>query len=300
MIKIFFATASALLATCLAAPAEAQTATRAWVSGKGTDASGCGAPTDPCRSLQYVHDSIIEAGGEIDILDPAGYGAVTISKALSIINDGVGTAGVQAASGANAITINAGSTDLVYLRGLSIEGLGTGKNGIQLNSAGTFVVETCAIQHFSGSGINIQPSSGTTLISILNSVVSDNSSNGVYIYPQGSAAVAGTVSHAEISRNGIGRNGEGLAVRSDYSTAYASSKITVSDTSSNYNGEDGYSATGGALVITRSIGVGNVYGIGAYNGNDSRVGTVYTYGDNRLYDNTGNNVNGSTTTLSGN
>src|SRR5450755_1299850 len=96
--------------------AQAAGANRAWVSGHGTDAAGCGAPTAPCRSLQYTHDHIVVAGGEIDILDPAGYGAITITKAISIVNDGVGTAGVQAASG-NAITINAGPSASVYLRG---------------------------------------------------------------------------------------------------------------------------------------------------------------------------------------
>src|SRR5471032_915995 len=82
---------------------------RAWVSGHGVDQVGCGAPTAPCRSLQYAHDNIVAPGGEIDILDPAGYGAVTITKAISIVNDGVGTAGVQASQG-EAINIQAGPT----------------------------------------------------------------------------------------------------------------------------------------------------------------------------------------------
>src|SRR5471030_1897688 len=95
-------------------------ANRAWVSGHGVDQAGCGSPTAPCRSLQYAHDNIV-AGGEIDILDPAGYGAISISKAISVVNDGVGTAGVQATSG-NAITINTPPGDSVYLSGLNIDG----------------------------------------------------------------------------------------------------------------------------------------------------------------------------------
>src|SRR5579872_5760289 len=123
----------------LAAPAHALS-TRAWVSGHGNDAAGCGSPANPCRSLQYVHDFIIAAGGEIDVLDPAGYGAVTITKALSIVNDGVGTAGIQASSGATAITINASSSDNVTLRGLSIDGLGSGGNGVALGSGGSLTI----------------------------------------------------------------------------------------------------------------------------------------------------------------
>src|SRR5450432_688710 len=115
--KVWMWAAVAAATVGAASPAWATQAglNRAWVSGHGVDQAGCGAPVTPCRSLQYVHDNIVAAGGEIDILDPAGYGAVTITKAVSIVNDGVGTAGVQAASG-NAVTINAGANDTVYLR----------------------------------------------------------------------------------------------------------------------------------------------------------------------------------------
>jgi hypothetical protein len=90
------------LLTLAATSAEAA-GNRAWVSGHGVDQAGCGAPTAPCRSLQYAHDHAVIAGGEIDILDAAGYGAITITKSISIVNDGVGTAGVQSA-GSDAIT----------------------------------------------------------------------------------------------------------------------------------------------------------------------------------------------------
>ncbi len=65
---------------------------------------------------------VIAAGGEIDILDPAGYGAITITKAVTIVNDGVGTAGVQAHV-VQRVMINAGPADSVYLRGLNIDGM---------------------------------------------------------------------------------------------------------------------------------------------------------------------------------
>jgi hypothetical protein len=146
MTKTNLLPAAFLLAALTASAAQAGVP-RAWVSGHGTDASGCGAPTDPCRSLQYVHDNIINAGGEVDILDPAGYGTITISKAISIVNDGVGTAGIQAVSG-NAVTINAGASDAVTLRGLNIDGLGTGQNGIVFNSGANLTVVNCIIRHF--------------------------------------------------------------------------------------------------------------------------------------------------------
>ncbi len=140
---------------------------RAWVSGHGSDVSGCGAPSNPCRSFQYVINSIINPGGEIDVLDPAGYGAMTIPFALSIINDGVGTAGVQATSGA-AITISAGVNDLVRFRGLTIEGVNFGATtGIQINSAFGVYVSDTTIFGFNTYGVNFTPTASAPNISRL-------------------------------------------------------------------------------------------------------------------------------------
>jgi hypothetical protein len=113
--------AGALLALGLsAAPAQAGP-NRTFVSGKGTDSGACPV-TAPCRTFAFALTQTA-AGGEIDVLDPAGYGTVTITKAVSIVNDGVGVAGIQ---GVNGVTINAGASDSVHLRGLTIEGLGSG------------------------------------------------------------------------------------------------------------------------------------------------------------------------------
>src|SRR5262249_14258132 len=113
--------------------APAQAASRAWVSSTGVDQPGCGPVTSPCRTPQYAHDNVVAAGGEIDFLDPGGYGTITITKGVSLINDGVGTTGMLAPSGINAITINAGPSDAIQLRGLTIEGAGVGLNGVLFN-----------------------------------------------------------------------------------------------------------------------------------------------------------------------
>jgi hypothetical protein len=115
MIKItsLQAIPGALLACGLSAvPAHA--ANQTWVSGKGTDAGGCPV-TAPCRTFAFALTQTA-VGGEIDVLDPAGYGPVTITKSISIVNDGVGVAAIGVESG-NAITINAGAHDSVHLRG---------------------------------------------------------------------------------------------------------------------------------------------------------------------------------------
>src|SRR5438309_6023399 len=120
--KKAFALASfvgAMLALCLVAlPAHAQ-ATRTWVSGVGDDANPC-SRTAPCKTFAGAI-SKTAASGEINCLDPGGFGAVTITKALSIRCVGV-EAGVLV-SGTNGIVVQAGTTDNVMLEGLDIEGL---------------------------------------------------------------------------------------------------------------------------------------------------------------------------------
>src|SRR5262245_45519587 len=92
--------AIAFLCSFQAAPAQAQP-TRVFVAAQGSDANPCTFAL-PCRTFQHAHD-VVAANGEIDVLDPAGYGAVTISKSISI--QGHGFSGISAPSG-NAVTIN--------------------------------------------------------------------------------------------------------------------------------------------------------------------------------------------------
>src|SRR5215510_686548 len=110
MVKTTFSACFALLALCLlfAAPAQAQLA-RTFVSSLGNDANDCQRLT-PCRTFQGAHDKTL-ANGEITVLDPGGYGAVTITKSISIINDGVGEDGVLVSAGATGVTVNAGASD---------------------------------------------------------------------------------------------------------------------------------------------------------------------------------------------
>src|SRR5438309_12103895 len=118
--KKAFALASfvgAMLALCLVAlPAHAQ-ATRTWVSGVGDDANPC-SRTAPCKTFAGAI-SKTAAAGEINCLDPGGFGAVTITKAIAISCE-IGTAGVLV-SGTNGIIVSAGPNDAVVLQGLDFE-----------------------------------------------------------------------------------------------------------------------------------------------------------------------------------
>src|SRR5664279_2520201 len=118
----------ALLLIVSAGSAQAQ-ATRTWISGVGNDAEPC-SRTAPCKTFAGAI-SKTAAGGEIDVLDPGGFGAVTITKAISIEADGV-IAGVLV-SGSDGIVVAAEANDTVVIRGLTFDGIGTGLNGILWN-----------------------------------------------------------------------------------------------------------------------------------------------------------------------
>ncbi|MDE2302898.1 MAG: hypothetical protein KGK11_10100 [Sphingomonadales bacterium] len=132
----------------------AQAVTKAWVSvAKGVDSGSCGAASAPCRTFQYAHDHVI-AGGEIDVLDPGGYGVLTITKAVSIVNDGSGTAGITPTSG-SAITVHANPGDIVLLHGLTLDGLGQGGIGVNYVTGGGLVIQNCTARNFTTAGIAI-------------------------------------------------------------------------------------------------------------------------------------------------
>src|SRR5712691_3114554 len=79
--------ASLFVAITLAFSALAQAqATRTWVSGVGDDANPC-SRTAPCKTFAGAI-SKTAACGEISVLDPGGFGAVTITKSITIDGDG--------------------------------------------------------------------------------------------------------------------------------------------------------------------------------------------------------------------
>ena len=157
---VLFAIAVGTFAICMKAePAHAQ-ATRTWVSGVGDDANPC-SRTAPCKTFAGAI-SKTAAHGEINVLDPGGFGGVTITKSISII--AVGSEAGVLVSGTNGIIINVASTDKVLLEGLDIEGLGTGLNGITIVGGGRTTVRKCSIRNFTQNGVNLQGSANARVI----------------------------------------------------------------------------------------------------------------------------------------
>src|SRR2546421_9852731 len=111
-----------LVFTLAFASAASAQATRTWVSGVGDDANPC-SRTAPCKTFAGAISKTAN-GGEINCLDPGGFGGVTIGKSLTIKCHY--TEGGVLVSGTNAIVINATATDKVTLRGLDINGIGVG------------------------------------------------------------------------------------------------------------------------------------------------------------------------------
>src|SRR5687767_13598389 len=135
-----------LLLTIASAPAMAQ-ATRTWVSGVGDDVNPC-SRTAPCKTFAGAI-SKTAASGEISALDPGGFGAVTITKSITLNGDGT-LAGILAA-GTSGIIVNAGATDKVIIRNISINGFNSGFNGIRYLAGGTLTVENVTINGFNAS-----------------------------------------------------------------------------------------------------------------------------------------------------
>jgi len=169
-------------------------ATRTWVSGVGDDANPC-SRTAPCKTFAGAISKTLD-GGEIDTLDPGGFGAVTITKNITIANDGVGTAGVLA-SGTNGITINApaGTIISVYLRNLVIDGAPStswGLNGVNVVNGGDVHIDGCVIHSFRGSpgvGVNVHTSADASRVFITNTKIYGNNT-GIQNTSTVSASVA--------------------------------------------------------------------------------------------------------------
>ena len=179
----FFSTSTAMFgalamaAGTYAVPAEAQ-ATRTWVSGVGDDANPC-SRTAPCKTFAGAI-SKTATGGEINCLDPGGFGGVTITKSLSIVCNYTEGGILSAGAGVNGIIVNAPATSVIYLRGLDLHGAGNAQNGLRILAAASVTVEDTVIRAYnasSGLGISFQPS-GATQLNLNNVTISNNGSAG--------------------------------------------------------------------------------------------------------------------------
>ena len=298
-----------------AAPASAQ-ATRTWVSGVGNDADPC-SRTAPCRTFA---GAIIKTapGGEINCLDPGGYGGLTINKSLSIVCDYTEGGALVAGAGVHGIIINAAATDTVFLSGIDFFGVGTATNGVRILVAAAVHIQNSNIRRFnatSGVGVHIRPSVATQ-VTITNTTIADNGTattgGGIVIQPTGAGGSARVVLRNVRVQNNLnnqlrvdtaGNTGSGISLLVENSQfiggtngiqvgqANATTSVAgmIVDSFIAMCSGVGLDVNGGSSTTLR---VGNTTITGCATGVDVGGGTINTYGNNR---NDGNGAPGAFT-----
>jgi hypothetical protein len=290
----------ATIAVCLLCSSLAQAqATRTWVSGVGDDANPC-SRTAPCKTFAGAI-SKTAAGGEINCLDPAGFGAVTITKSIAI--DCHFTGGGILAASVNGVIINALSTDEIILRGLDINGAGGagGLDGVRFLAGGSLHVEDSVINNMT-NGINVGLNQASNAeVYIKNSYIRNNGNVGIFVSNAGAGVINMVVERTTSENNAfgmIGRNNSRITARdsvfsgnsttgvlSEVLTAGPVSVINVINCVVSGNGTGlsaGTSAVAnqGNLRVSGSTISFNATGVTAGNG------TASTFADNILRDNT--------------
>lgn len=218
-----------LVPTCAVAQTAVQ---RTFVSTSGSDgnvSSSCPAVA-PCRSFGTAL-TVTKSGGEIVPLTSGGYGAVTISQSVQIATPPGVYAAITALTG-NGITISAAATDIVVLKGLSIDGLGTGTRGISASTFGVLYIEHCTTSNFTDSGVSADISGSGTMY-VQNST-SRNNQNAGFSFGSSSGLLNVAVENSRSEKNG----GYGFA-------AIRGSITTISGTTS-FRNTVGFGAIGSA------------------------------------------------------
>ncbi|MBW7973501.1 hypothetical protein [Bradyrhizobium sp. BR 10289] len=278
-------------------------ATRTWVSGVGDDVNPC-SRTAPCKTFAGAI-SKTAAGGEINCLDPGGYGTLTITKSISV--NCTGTLGSTLNSGGiNGFVINDSATGtpgtvVVTLEGLEIEGAGTtpGASGIRFISGASLHVKNVTIRDQNGTGaghgISFVPNNNAKLIVENVTITNTGAAGGA-----GGAAILvnpgpGVAAFALISKSHLHRGNFGVV--GDSSGGASGINIVVRDTVANGFANTAFLTTGSniGMMVDQSAATASGTGLSASAGTTIRVGSsiitgngasvsgnVLSFGDNRI------------------
>jgi hypothetical protein len=266
--------------------AQAQ-ATRTWVSGVGDDANPC-SRTAPCKTFAGAISKTADKG-EIDALDPGGFGAVTITKSITI--DGTQGAGFGSilAAGTNGVIINDSTqTSIVRLRNLSFNGAGSGFDGIRALSFRNLFIENCVVYNFRGNATNsdgleigLTAGSGTFTVSVKDSIFENNTGDGIR-----QATTVGTL-NCQYDNVVLANNANGLEATGG--TGNVSRSVVTHNTS------NGLAASGGAVI---NAATNQVTSNG--NGFNCTAPSTIRVSDNDIYKNTTGIAGGGTYVSFGN
>jgi hypothetical protein len=288
-----------VLAMLVSAPAFAQ-ATRTWVSGVGDDVNPC-SRTAPCKTFAGAI-SKTAASGEINTLDPGGFGAVTITKSMTI--DGMAQQSSILASGTSGVIINAAGI-VVNLRNLSINGASTtAGSGIRILNAAAVNIENCIIMNFTGTGsvgrgISIETTAANVRVTVSNSTIYNMGNDGIdsvptagnvilnventRIFKGGDSAIhALRLTKLQVNNCNLSNHSIGAGVSVEESTVEAS----VSNSVLSNNAIGVFNGTGVTTPTTRLYG--NVISGNTSNGLLITSGQVLSHGNNAIRGNAGN------------
>jgi len=241
-------------------------ATRTWVSGVGDDVNPC-SRTAPCKTFAGAI-SKTAANGEINCLDPGGFGPVTITKSLTI--DCNGELGSILSAGSSAAIIVNGTNIVVNIRNLSINGAGTGQDGIRFVSGKQLNIEHVNITQVTRYGVWAPAQTGTGGIVIANSSIT----NGV----DGIRVAYGVTT---VDRSVIAGNTGFALIAEDVGTISADSDMLTN------NGTAVQAGNGGASQGTATVRISNNDVYGNLSGFVCNGGVIASDGSNRKGNNTG-------------
>lgn len=274
-------------------------ATRTWVSGVGDDVNPC-SRTAPCKTFAGAI-SKTAANGEISVLDPGGFGAVTITKSITINGDGT-LAGILA-SLTTGVIINLSTAD-VTLRNLSINGAGNGTDGIRAIAVGTLHVDNVQIEGFTGDGIEMALTGATAgRLDVKNTTITECGGSGVLIGGSNTLANAVSLDHVNIIRcgNGVRVNNRGVVAISN--SVLMANNMTVSSAAVLADS----AVSGGAIIdvencqinfnsiaiqsnANQAVRLSNAHITGNANALNFAGGTIATYNNNRILGNAAGEV----------
>jgi hypothetical protein len=293
--------AFAFLAFTLACASAAHAqATRTWVSGVGDDVNPC-SRTAPCKTFAGAI-SKTAVNGEIDCIDPGGFGTVTITKSITI--DGDGTFASILAAGTNGVNVNDSAsatpnTAVVRLRNISINGAGTGLDGIRFIAGKILYVENVQIFGFRGNnattsdGIDVALTvAASQLLFVKDCNIEENSGDGLRL---GNTAVGGAINafvdNTRLERNsGVGIRAAqvtALEVRNSSLSFNVGSNLRIENASSFANLENSFFDGSPASGIIAAAGNVRLRGNHITNNGTAGVnctggGTISSFGDNAI------------------
>ncbi|WP_036284185.1 right-handed parallel beta-helix repeat-containing protein [Methylocystis sp. ATCC 49242] len=226
-----------------------------FVSTRGTDTTGCGTISAPCRSLQVAQDAVA-TGGYISILDPGDYAPVAFTKSVNVVNESRGAAVVRAnAPYTSAIGVIANALAIVRLRGLTIEGSGPNTWGLTLNSGKRLELADSVVRNAGNDGVFMNNRNNPTFV-FSSTTIANNGGFGVH-----AAVSGGYASDLRLVDNSLGAMWLGGASYTSFNAVVIENSSATNAPGGSADGRAGFAAQGAVLVLRGATLRGFPFGV---------------------------------------